>query len=161
MCALFATSCRSAKQTSEALAEEASLTSREVSRSEVVTRRETAPVKSDTAGLRLSTTSLTDLPLGASYVAKSGRASVRLTAVGQDSIEAVATCDSLLQVVEIMERQLLNLRADSVDRQWLASVREASEKRSGGVSAWVWIALGAVLTLLVLRLLRELGIISK
>ena len=109
--------------------------------------------------MRASLASLRDLPEGAGYSSRNGRAGVELARVG-DEIVATGSCDSLAREVEWlwMENWFTSERAVSLastleaksrelelERERIAVLeREVSEQSSSGVQAVIkWLLTGA------------------
>ncbi|EFR54604.1 hypothetical protein BFAG_03302 [Bacteroides fragilis 3_1_12] len=124
-----------------------SVTAKEAARTEASdstvteTRRVTAlPVPKSEVSLTLNADSLLDLPAGASYHARSGRANLdvkRGTEPG--TIVVYASCDSLQRLVEYYERLACKYK-ETLDRQ---SEEVKEEKKPPGV--W-WKVLAALTT---------------
>lgn len=129
------------------------------------------PVAAESSIVRASLASLRDLPEGAGYSSRNGRAGVELARVG-DEIVATGSCDSLAREVEWlwMENWFTSERADSLasalevksselerERETRAVLeREVSERGSGGVRAAIkWlltgVATGGVLTYITVK----------
>lgn len=75
------------------------------------------PVPKSEVTLTLSADSLRELPAGASYHVKSGRANLDVSkGTEQGTIVVYASCDSLQRLVEYYERQAADYKA-AIDRQ--------------------------------------------
>jgi hypothetical protein len=72
---------------------------------------------------------LLDLPAGASFSEKSGRANVSVKKDG-DSIRIVASCDSLQALCEYYERELTLIRSDTLNEQ-----KEVKKEVSTGIQS--------------------------
>ena len=113
-----------------------------------------APVAPEAATLGVSLTSLLDLPEGAGYHSRSGRAEVALRREG-DGITVTANCDSLQRICELWEeeREESSIIIDSLicelhaaRREILNKEREERERLSNGaqtVLKWLLIGMAA------------------
>jgi hypothetical protein len=70
------------------------------------------PVPAQTASLSIPVKSLYELPPGAVFTAKEGRASVSAGIYG-DTIRIYALCDSLQTLVEYYEAEIIRIRGDT------------------------------------------------
>lgn len=83
------------------------------------------PVPKSEVSLTLNADSLRELPAGASYHAKSGRANLDVSKGAEPgTIIVYASCDSLQRLVEYYERQAAGYKA-TIDRQ----VEEVKEEK--------------------------------
>lgn len=86
------------------------------------------PVPKSEVSLTLNADSLRELPAGASYHAKSGRANVDVSkGTEPGTIVVYASCDSLQRLVEYYERQAAGYKA-TIDRQ-AEETKEAEERK--------------------------------
>jgi hypothetical protein len=106
--ALFSTSCRTAKQSLTETKSESQIDSL-VSEVRLL---KTIPVPEAKVDLTVPIQSILDLPTGASFVEKNGRANVSVRQ-DNDTIYITASCDSLQALVEYYERELTRIRADT------------------------------------------------
>ena len=113
-----------------------------------------APVEAESASLGVSLTSLLDLPEGAGYHSRSGRAEVALRREG-DGITVTANCDSLQRLCELWEeeREEREIIIDSLicelhaaRREVLNKGREEREEReersNGAQTVLKWLLIG-------------------
>lgn len=100
--------------------------------------------------------SLRELPEGAVFTAREGRATATLQKEG-NRIVVYATCDSLAREVACYEEEIARLRM--MDEQRSDSVRAEKETARGSGGGWRWwwvglltgLAVGCILTLMVTR----------
>lgn len=102
----------------------------------------------------MSADSLLDLPIGASYHAKSGRANVDVRKGAEPgTIVVYASCDSLQRLVEYYERQAAGYKA-AIDRQ-SEEVKEEKKPpdawRKIGTAFMAGVIAGIVITLKIKR----------
>ena len=113
-----------------------------------------APVEAESASLGVSLTSLLDLPEGAGYHSRSGRAEVALRREG-DGITVTANCDSLQRLCELWEEEReereiiidsLTCELHAARREVLKKEREEREEReersNGAQTVLKWLLIG-------------------
>lgn len=79
-----------------------------------------APVPMSVAQLKVPSTKLSALPIGAEYSIKSGQATVKVTKGEGDSLIITGTCDSLARQVMILTEELTQTRSE------LSQIKEQS-----------------------------------
>lgn len=98
-----------------------------------------------TVSLTLTTDSLRKLPDGASYQAKSGRASVNVAkGTSPGTIVVYATCDSLQRLVEYYERKAID--ATAAYEHLSNNVRTEKEQRFNGWKTLLFAFIAGVAT---------------
>ena len=114
-----------------------------------------APVEAESASLGVSLTSLLDLPEGAGYHSRSGRAAVARRREG-DGIRVTANCDSVLRLCEFWEEawEESSVIIDSLTRELHAAARreilnkereerdEREERSNGAQTVLKWLLIG-------------------
>ena len=70
------------------------------------------PVPQEKVKLAIPTTHLLDLPAGASFTGRNGRANVSISR-DRDTIRIYAVCDSIQALCEYYERELTRIRGDT------------------------------------------------
>lgn len=136
--ALFGVSCKSSQKVSESSFVQAreKKTEDTVHEMRILT---TQKVRADTATLNLNPQNLRNLPHGASYARRSGRANVVVQR--KDSlIYVTATCDSLWQMVELYE--IKARRYEQEAQQWKHLYTYRQSKTSGFFPRTILIAVG-------------------
>lgn len=71
-----------------------------------------APVPMSVAELKVPSTKLSALPVGAGYSIKSGQATVKVTKGEGDSLIITGTCDSLARQVMTLTEELMHVRTE-------------------------------------------------
>ena len=98
-------------------------------------------------------TRLTELPPGAGYSARDGRAAVSVRRTEDGDIEVTATCDSLARLVIVMEEELTRIRSETAaEEKPPATVREPS----GWQWFQIWTGRMAVACLVLIWIVRRL-----
>lgn len=111
------------------------------------------PVPPDMAVLRMPEASLTELPPGAGYSARDGRAAVSVRRTEDGDIEVTATCDSLARRVIVVEEELTRIRSETAaEEKPPATVREPS----GWQWFQIWTGRMAVACLVLIWIVRRL-----
>lgn len=123
MTALFLSGCASSrKSVAESVSAETVAIAQRDSTAEETRRLTVAAAPMDTVTLTVAMDSLHKLPEGASYMKRSGRASVEVRkGRTAGTLVVYASCDSLQRLVEEYERRLLRSSTDS------AGTKESSE----------------------------------
>lgn len=94
------------------------------------------PIPMSVAKLKLPSTKLTALPVGAGYSVKSGQATVNVTKGEGDSLIITGTCDSLARQVILLTEELTRTRSE---------LTEIKEQPPPAVLTWwqqLWIKTG-------------------
>lgn len=128
--ALFVTSCRSQKVTTEKEHQETTIQADSMSVvvekiTEVITTPQT------TAKLNLTQKQIEELPIGAVYEAKDGNATGTVRKTADDNIEFTANCDSLNLLVESLNKEVYRYQKDNK-----ALVTKLKEQKEVGLSGW-------------------------
>jgi hypothetical protein len=89
----------------------------------------TIPIPEAKVNLIIPIQNLLDLPAGASFSDKSGRANVSVQK-DNDTIRITASCDSLQALCEYYERELMRIRSDTSSKQ-----KEVKKEVSTGVQS--------------------------
>lgn len=71
------------------------------------------PIPLSVAALKVPSTKLSELPVGAGYSIKSGQATVSVTKGENDSLIITGTCDSLARQVILLQEELTRIRSDT------------------------------------------------
>lgn len=94
--------------------------------------------------------SLRKMPSGSTYTKKSGRANVSVSPGSSGNIIVYASCDSLQQLVEWYEQELVRIRSQTTDEN--DTVQTVKERRSNPVEI-VFIFIAGVLSGIVITFL--------
>lgn len=108
----------------------------------------------ETARLKVPLSSLRDLPSGAEWRSKSGRAEASLRAEG-DTVWVDAQCDSLTRLCMVYEKTVERLHAENARYQSDLAMSERtrdSPRQWGGVIFIAGFAAGALLTNIIWRI---------
>jgi hypothetical protein len=124
MIALYAPSCRTAKASAVQEARQSRTDSLVLETRQV----KALPVAEEKARLAIPAKSLLDLPAGASFTERNGRASLSVSRnASGDSIRITAACDSLQALVEYYERLAYRIRGDTMS----AAIETKKESATG------------------------------
>jgi hypothetical protein len=119
--ALFASSCRTLRHSLSESAKESALDSL----STQIRLIQTIPIPAQAATLEIPTRNLLELPPKAVFTAKAGRASVSASITG-DTIYIHALCDSLQQLCQYYESEIVRIRSDTEARTVVETMTETS-----------------------------------
>ena len=152
--ALFATSCSGSKRTTEheqhtrlAVAAHAdSLQAAAIARQTII--RTTASVRADSLSMAIPMWNLRNLPAGAGWSKRKGRANLRLRVV-HDTLLVDASCDSLQRLVELYESRAAAYRRQAAHNALVAAQEKEQRKTEVRETHGLWLRGGIGLLLII------------
>ena len=151
---LCATSCSGSKRTAEheqhsraAVAAHAdSLQAVAIARQTII--RMNSPVSADSLSMAIPMQSLRDLPAGAGWSKRKGRANLRLRVV-HDTLLVDASCDSLQRLVELYESRSAAYQRQAAHNALLAAQEKEQRKTEVRETHGLWLRAGIGLLLII------------
>ena len=114
------------------------------------------PVPPSLAKTQFPTNLLNSIPVGTGFSKRSGQATVNVTRISEDSLEVIATCDSLARQVMMLTEELTRIRSETSEEAELLPP-EVIKEPTGWQWFQIWTGRLAVAVLLLILIKRRLN----
>ena len=151
--ALFATSCSGSRRATEHVQMQAAVAAHADSLQAVAIARQTiirtnSPVAADSLSMAIPMQNLRDLPAGAGWAKRKGRANLHLRVV-HDTLLVDASCDSLQRLVELYESRTAAYQRQAAHNALLANRESRHRKEEVRQTHGLWLRAGIGLLLII------------